>query len=109
LQHKAKLSKSISKNVAQAPETARFKRYKAAVQQQGNGKTAEALALGIIKDVCNLAENDTIKAEIEHHVYRLHDAIDKLLKIEPSVLNESLSNNFNAYSNSRQFNTLRGT
>jgi hypothetical protein len=106
---KAKLSESISKNVAQAPETARFERYKAAVQQQGNGKTAEALALGMMKDVCDLAENDTIKAEMEHHVHRLHDAINKLSKMEPSVPNESSSNNFNAYGDSRQFNTLRGT
>jgi len=106
---KAKLSESIFKNVAQAPETARFESYKEAVQQQGNGKTVEALALGMMKDACDLAENDAIKAEMEHYVNRLRDAIDKLSKMEPSVPNESSGHNFYAYDDSRQFNALGGT
>lgn len=72
--------------------------------QQGNGQTAEALALGMMEDVCNLAENDTIKAEMEHHVNSLRDAIDKLSNMEPSVPIESSGNTFYSHGNSRQFN-----
>jgi hypothetical protein len=106
---KAKLFKSISKIVAQAPETARFGHYKAAVQQQGNGKTAEALALGMMKDVRDFAKNDTIKTEMEPHVNRLRDAIEKLSKMEASVPEERSGNNFHANDNSHQYNALGGT
>jgi hypothetical protein len=106
---KANLSESIFKIVAQAPETARLERYKAAVQQQSNGQTVEALALGMMEDVCNLAKNDSIKAEMEHHVNKLQDAMEKLSKMEPSVPNEHSGNSFHAYGDSRQFNALGGT
>ncbi|RYP32080.1 hypothetical protein DL768_011151 [Monosporascus sp. mg162] len=106
---KAKLSESIFKEVAQAPEASRFERYKAAVQQQGKGKTAEVLTLGMMKDVCDLAENDTIKAAMEHQVAGLRDAIDKLSKMEPSVPNEGSGNTFISNHDSRQYNAPGGT
>jgi hypothetical protein len=103
---KAKLSESISKYVAQGPETTRLERYKEAVYQHGNGKMAEVLALEMMQDVCDLAENDAINVEMVHHVKQLHAAIDKLSKMEPSVPKESLGNMFSAYGDARQFNTL---
>jgi hypothetical protein len=105
---KAKLFESILKIVSEAPETARFERYKAAVQQEGNGKTVEALAMAMMKDVCDVAENDTMKIGMEQHVKRLRDAINKLLKMEASVPNESSGNSFNAYNDSNQFNAIGG-
>ena len=106
---KAKLSESIFKDVAQAPESSRFERYKAAVQQQGKEKTAEVLTLGMMKDVCDLAENDKIKATMRDQVKGLRNAIDKLSKMEPSVPNEGSGNMFNSYGDSRQFNAPGGT
>ncbi|KAF2477160.1 uncharacterized protein BDR25DRAFT_208321 [Lindgomyces ingoldianus] len=106
---KATLSESIFKDVAEAPETSRFESYKAAVQQQGKGKTAEVLTLWMMKDVCELAENDTIKEIMQNQVKGLRDAIDKLLKMEPSVPKEGSGNTFNSYDDSRQFNAPGGT
>jgi hypothetical protein len=105
----AKQFESIVKRVAHAPENQRFELYRLAVRQQGQGKEAMALALGIMKSVRDLAENDTIKATMEGYVIRLRDAIDKLSKMEVSVPNESPGNYFYSYHNSRQFNSLGGT
>lgn len=106
---KANLSESIFKDVAQAPETSRFERYKAAVQQQGKGNTAEVLTWRMMEDVCNLAENHTTKEAMKDQIKGLRDAIDKLAKMEPSVPNEGSGNTFNSYGTGNQFNTLGGT
>jgi hypothetical protein len=106
---KAKLSESIFKYVAQAPESTRLERYKEAVTQHSNGMTAEVLALDMMQDVCDLAENDTIKVEMEHHVKQLHAAIEKLSKMEPSMPKGSSGNTFSAYGDSRQFNAISGS
>ncbi|KAH7370321.1 hypothetical protein BKA65DRAFT_488176 [Rhexocercosporidium sp. MPI-PUGE-AT-0058] len=105
---KAKLSESIFKDVAQAPETSRFQRYKAAVQRHGQGRTVEVLTTGMMKDVCDLAENDAIKAAMEDHVKGLREAIDKLSKMEPSVPNEGSGNSFSNFGG-EQFNAPGGT
>jgi hypothetical protein len=106
---KAKLFESILKIISEAPETVRFERYKAAVQQEGNGKKVEDLAVEMMKDVCDFAEHDTMKIGMEQHVKRLRDAINKLLKMEASVSNESSGNSFYAYNDSNQFNAIGGT
>jgi NACHT NTPase-like protein len=106
---KAKLSEGIFKDVAQAPETSRFERYKAAVQQQGRGQSAEFLTIGMMRDVCNLAEESTIKAAMTERVKGLRDAIDKLSKMEPSIPNEGLGYAFNNFGPGDQFNAPYGT
>jgi len=106
---KAQLFGRIFQDVAQAPEAERFEHYKAAVQQQGNGQTVEALALEIMEDVCDLAENDTIKTEMEHHIGILREEIIKLSEMGSSVSNQRSGNTFNTHGNSRQFNAFGGT
>ena len=106
---KTQLFGRIFQDVAQAPEAERFEHYKTAVQQLGNGQTAEALVLEIMEDVCGLAENDTIKTEMEHHIGILREEINKLSEMGSSVSNQSSGNAFYAYGNSRQFNAFGGT
>ena len=90
---KAKLSEGIFKEVAQAPENSRFERYKEAVQER-KGSTVEALAVGMMKNMCELAEDDTMKAAMEDRVVELRDAMAKLSKMEPSVPTEEAGHNF---------------
>jgi hypothetical protein len=105
---KAQLSESIFKDVAQAPEILRPKRYKAAVRHQGQGNTVEVLTTGMMNDVCDLAENDAIKAVMEGQVKALREAIDKLFKMEVSVPNEGPANAFNQYGSGKQYNSVGG-
>ncbi|KAM6512087.1 hypothetical protein FALCPG4_017073 [Fusarium falciforme] len=105
----AELSKSIFNAVAQAPETSRFERYKEAVRQEGKGRTVEVLMMGMMNDVCALAENDAIKAAIKDQVIGLRDAIEKLSKMEPSVPKDKPGHTFAHYGSGDQFNTPGGT
>ena len=81
------------KEVAQAPEDSRFERYKAAVRQS-NGSTVEVLTVEVMKDMCELAEDDAMKATMEDRVVKLSDAMVKLSKMEPSVPTEEAGHNF---------------
>lgn len=106
---KAKLSGSILEDVAQAPSLARFQRYKEAVQQHSKGKTSEALVLEMIEDVCNLADDDTLKAGMEHHVEKLRAVEDSLSNMESSVPSNTSTNTFNAFGRSNQYNATGGS
>ncbi|KAM6529649.1 hypothetical protein FALCPG4_007778 [Fusarium falciforme] len=106
---KANSSASIFKAVAKAPETWRLKVYEAAVRQEGNGQTVEALVMGMMNDVCSLAENDAIKAAMEDQVMGLHDAIEKLSKMEPSVPKDGPGHTFAHYGSGDQLNAPGGT
>ncbi|KAM4066693.1 hypothetical protein HRG_000752 [Hirsutella rhossiliensis] len=88
---KAKMSENIFKAVPQAPQpqTSRFEGYKAAARQEGQGRTVEVLVVGMMEDVCALAEipeNGAITPGMEDQVKGLHDAIDKLVVKYGTVL-----------------------
>jgi len=104
---KAKLSKDIFGEVAQAPEGSRFERYKEAVRGQ-KGRTVEVLTIGMMQDICKLAEDDTMKAGMESEMKKLRDAIAKLSGMEPSVLTEGAGRNFTNWGRD-QINVLGGT
>ncbi|KAF8849318.1 hypothetical protein BDZ45DRAFT_680600 [Acephala macrosclerotiorum] len=106
---KAKLSESIFKDVAQALEASRFERYKVAVRQVGKGNMVEVLVKGMMNDACDLVKNSAIEAAMKTQIKGLHDAIDKLSTMEPSVPNEQLCNTFSNYGSGSQFNAPRGT
>ncbi|KAK4206118.1 hypothetical protein QBC37DRAFT_301447 [Rhypophila decipiens] len=106
---KAKLSESIFRDVAEAPERARFERYKAAVRRDGKGNTVEALVEGMMEDVCDLAKESAIEAAMETHVKALRDAIDKLSGMEPSVPTEGSGDMYSNSGSGTQFNAPRGT
>ena len=106
---KANSSASIFKAVAKAPETWRFKVYEAAVRQEGNGQTVEVLVVGMMNDVCALAENGAIRAGMEDQVNALRGAIEKLSKMEASVLNEGLGDTFTHYGSGDMLNAPGGT
>ncbi|KAH7218867.1 hypothetical protein DER44DRAFT_804896 [Fusarium oxysporum] len=105
----AELSKNIFNAVAQAPETSRFEHYKEAVKQEGKGKTVEVLVIGMMNDVCVLAENGAIRAGMEEQVNALRGAIEKLSKIEASVPKEGSGNIYNHYGSGDQNNAPDGT
>lgn len=105
----AELSKSIFNAVAQAPETSRFEGYKEAVRQEGKRRTIEVLMMGMMTDVCALAENCAIRAEMEGQVNRLRGAIEKLSKMEASVPNERSGDSFTHFGSGDQLNALGGT
>ncbi|KAK4233650.1 hypothetical protein C8A03DRAFT_19309 [Achaetomium macrosporum] len=104
---KAKLSEGIFKEVAQAPEDSRFERYKAAVRQSKRS-TVEVLTVGMMKDVCELAEDDAVKAVMEDRVVELSDAMAKLSKMEPSVPTEEAGYNYTNWGRD-QINAPGGT
>jgi hypothetical protein len=104
---KAKLSEGIFKEVAQAPEDSRFERYKEAVRQS-MGSTVEVLAVGMTKDMCELAEDDAMKAVMEDRVVELRDAMAKLSKMEPSVPTEETGYNYTNWGRD-QINAPGGT
>jgi len=104
---KAKLSEGIFKEVAQAPEDSRFERYKAAVRQS-KGSTVELLTVGMMKDMCELAEDDAMKAVMQDRVVELRDAMAKLSKMEPSVPTEEAGHSFTNWGRD-QINAPGGT
>ncbi|RYO91811.1 hypothetical protein DL764_008236 [Monosporascus ibericus] len=106
---KAKLSESIFKDVAQAPETSRFERYKTAVKRVGKENTIEVLVTGMMNDTCDLANDSAIEAAMKDQVKGLRDAIDKLSTAEPSVPKEPWGNSFSNSGSGKQFNNTKGT
>lgn len=106
---KAELSESIFKNVALPLETSRFERYQAAVRREGKGKTVEILVMGMMSDVCGLAENDAIRAAMQDQVKELRDATEKLSKMGTSVPDKKPGNSFNHYGSGDQLNASGGT
>ncbi|EJT73267.1 hypothetical protein GGTG_10114 [Gaeumannomyces tritici R3-111a-1] len=107
---KAKLSEGIFKEAAQAPEGSGFDRYKAAVEQN-KGSTVEVLTVGMMKGICELAEDDAMKAAMETLVMELRDAVAKLSKMEPSMPTEEAGHNFTNFTNRGrdQINAPSGT
>lgn len=63
------------------PSTGDFKGYKEAVRQEGKGRTVEVLMMGMMNDVCALAENGAIRAGLEDQVNGLRSAIEELSKM----------------------------
>ncbi|KAL8284670.1 hypothetical protein RB600_009204 [Gaeumannomyces tritici] len=100
----AKISASIFKAVAQGPETSRFERHKAAVRQEGKGSTVEVLVVGMMEDLCALAENYAIQDQ----VMGLREAIEKLSNMEPSLPKEESGNTFTHSGSGDIFNTTGG-
>ncbi|KAF5257313.1 hypothetical protein FOXYS1_12165 [Fusarium oxysporum] len=105
----AELSKNIFNAVAQVPETSRFERYKEAVRQEGKGRTVEVLVIGMMNDVCVLAENGAIRAGMEEQVKALRHAIEKLSNMEASVPKEGLGNTFTHFGSGDMLNAPGGT
>ncbi|KAM6516690.1 hypothetical protein FALCPG4_014864 [Fusarium falciforme] len=99
---KANSSASIFKAVAKAPETWRFKVYEAAVRQEGNGQTVEVLVVGMMNDVCALAENFAIQDQVKG----LREAIEKM---EPSLPKEGSGDTFTHYGSGDMLNAPDGT
>ncbi|KAL2126999.1 hypothetical protein VTI74DRAFT_11488 [Chaetomium olivicolor] len=104
---KARLSEDIFKKVAQAPEDSKFECYKEAVREC-KGSTVEVLTVGMMKDMCELAEDDAMKAAMEDRVVELRDAMAKLSKMEPSVPTEEAGHNFTNWGRD-QINAPGGT
>ncbi|KAH7008754.1 hypothetical protein EDB80DRAFT_763872 [Ilyonectria destructans] len=105
----AELSKSIFNAVAQAPETSRFEGYKEAVTQEGKGRTVEVLVMGMMNDICALAENGAIRAGMEDQVNGLRGAIEKLSNMEVSMPNEGSGDTFAHYGSGDMLNAPGGT
>nr|AAS80313.1 SesA [Fusarium haematococcum] len=101
---KANISASIFKAVAQAPKTSRFEGYKEAVRQEGNGQTVEVLVVGMMKDVCALAENFAIQDQVK----KLHETIEKLSAMKPSLPKEGPGHTFTNIGNGNQYNATDG-
>ena len=104
---KAKLSEAIFKEVTQAPEDSRFERYRAAVRQS-KGNTVKVLTVGMMKDMCEPAEDDAMKAAMGDRVVEMSDAMAKLSKMEPSVPTEEAGHNFTNWGRD-QINAPGGT
>lgn len=83
---KAKRFERMFRMVAEATETSRLECYRAAVGQERERRTVEVLLVGMMHDVCALAEIDAMEEEINS----IKAAIDKLSKMEPSVPREGL-------------------
>ncbi|KXH63432.1 hypothetical protein CSAL01_04546 [Colletotrichum salicis] len=99
------LVKSIFNAVAQAPETSRFEAYKEAVRQEGKGRTVEDLVVAMMQDVYALAENFAIQDKVKG----LHEAIEKLLNMEPSLPKGSGGDIYTHYGSGDMYNTFGGT
>ncbi|KAK7397765.1 hypothetical protein QQX98_012866 [Neonectria punicea] len=82
---KAMILENIFKAVAQDTSTSTFERYRSAARLGGQGWTVEDWMMRMMNDVCALAENDAIRAQMEDQVKGLCDAIERLSKMEPSV------------------------
>lgn len=106
---KAKVSKSIFKDVAQAVETSRFERYKTAVRQEGKGNTVEVLVKGMMNDISDLAKDSAIEIVMDDQVTGLREAIDKLSTMEPSIPNQGSGDTFSNFGSGNQFNAPGGT
>ncbi|KAH6981803.1 hypothetical protein BKA56DRAFT_584530 [Ilyonectria sp. MPI-CAGE-AT-0026] len=105
----AKLSKTILNAVAQAPENSRFDGYKEAVIQEGKRRKIEVVMMGMMNDVCTLAKDCAIRAEMEDQVNGLRSAIERLSKMEPSVPNERSGHSFTHFGSGDQLNAPGGT
>ncbi|KAI8278877.1 hypothetical protein K4K60_005894 [Colletotrichum sp. SAR11_57] len=99
------LVKSIFNAVAEAPENARFKVYKEAVRQEGNGRTVEDLVVAMMQDVYALADNLAIQDKVKE----LHEAIEKLSKMDPSLPKGSDGDVYTHTGSGDMYNTFGGT
>jgi hypothetical protein len=106
---KSKQSESVIREVVAEQKLSRYVRYKSAVQEKGEGHKLEVLIRGMMQDVCNLAENNMVKAVTEQQIQGLRDAMDKLSKMEPSVPSEDSGHTFSSHDTSHQFNAIGGT
>lgn len=106
---KAELSEEIVRHVARGPSTSRSLSYKAALQQKSGGKSVENLTVGMMDDMCHLAQNMKAEKALDNLVGRLRVAMAKLSAMEPSMPNEGRGQNFHSYNESRQYNAPGGT
>lgn len=104
----AELSEIIFKAVAEAPPNSRFDYYKTAVKEKGQGRMVEALVIAMMKGVCVLAENDSIKEAMSVQVRDLDDAIRELSEMGTSVPTEGSGGIFNQFGSGDQFNAPGG-
>lgn len=65
--------------------------------------------IGMMKDVCALADNCAIGVKMEDQVNGLRSAIEKLLKMESSVSNEKSGGSFTHLGSGDQLNAPGGT
>ncbi|KAK3346449.1 hypothetical protein B0T25DRAFT_552028 [Lasiosphaeria hispida] len=106
---KAHLSQGILERVARAPEASRPRRYQAAVRQVGKGETVEALVIGMMQDICDLAKDSVLESEMEDQIKEFCEMIEELGAMEPSVPDEQSGNTFSNFGSGKQFNSLGGT
>ena len=105
---KAKRSETIYKSVAQEQQISRHERYSSVAQQQGQATTVEALSIGMMKDVCDLAASNAAKGLMEDELRKLHDAINDLGRMEPSVSAERERVVISNWGSGQQFNNSGG-
>ena len=106
---KAKLSQSIFKDVAQTAETSRFETYRETVRRLGKENRVEVLVTGMMKDICDMAEDSVTEAAMQTQVLALRNAIDKLSKMEPPLPIEQSGDVYCNSGSGSQFNAPRGT
>lgn len=101
---KAEVLRDMLEAVAEASETSRAEAYRAAVKQVSNGRTIEVLVLGVMADMCGLAEDLAIEEKVEE----IQVAMDKLSKMESSLPKAESGNVFNHYGSGNQYNAPGG-
>ncbi|RWA10085.1 hypothetical protein EKO27_g5016 [Xylaria grammica] len=105
---KARLSKSLFQAVAQEPATSRLESYRTAVGRISKGDGVETLVIGMIRHVCDLAEDGILKRPMQEDVKVLQETRSKLLGMNPSVPKPQSTNIFRSEGESHQFNTVGG-
>ncbi|KAI0184169.1 hypothetical protein EV127DRAFT_444970 [Xylaria flabelliformis] len=100
------MTKTVCDAVAKVPDTKKLECYRMAVQQKSDGMTVEALVIGMMKHICEAAENHPSESSMEDQIRRLRDKMDKLSQMEPSIPKEG--HHFVARDNAHQFNSLGG-
>ncbi|KAI1738604.1 hypothetical protein F4680DRAFT_424424 [Xylaria scruposa] len=106
LSRTARMTKTVYDSVTKAPNAKKLDVYKMAIRQVSDGMTVEAMVIGMIKHICDAAENDPSKSSMEDEIRQLRDKIDKLSQMESSIPKER--HDFVARDNAHQFSVLGG-
>lgn len=63
----------------------------------------------MMKAICDLIKGSAMEAEMEDNIKELHEKIEELGTMEPSVPDEQSGNIFNNTGSGKQFNATGGT
>jgi hypothetical protein len=101
---------TVFRRVVPHASTSRHDRYLLIANAPGKDSRVETLMKGMLEDIKLLPESSTVRSNVEAEVEKLAKAVDELLTLTPSTLEDALGESINNYgSGTVNANTGSGT